>query len=140
MDQIDLKDLNQGGADYGYIIVKATTAGGALPVEQAVVTVRDLEDRIISVMFTDGSGLTQRLKVLAPPKSNSASPGTALPPFYAYNIDTDKEGFISVRNVDVPVYPGITSIQTVELLPLSEGNEGNENGDVIYNEGFPPDL
>ena len=140
MDQLDLKDLNQGGADYGYIIVKATTAGGALPVEQAVVTVRDLEDRIISIMFTDSSGLTQRLKVLAPPKSNSASPGTDLPPFYDYNIDTDKEGFISVRNVDVPVYPGITSIQTVELLPLSEGNEGNENGDIIYNEGFPPDL
>ena len=133
-------DQNQSGVNYGYIIVKATTAGGALPVERAIVTVRDLEDRIISVSFTDGSGLTQKIKVLTPPKSNSQSPGTNLPPFYAYNIDTDKEGYISVRDVDVPVYPGITSVQTVELIPLSEGNEDNKNGDIIYNEGFPPDL
>ena len=133
-------DQNLSGINYGYIIVKATTANGALPVERAVVTLRDLEDRIISVQFTDASGLTQKVKVLAPPKINSQSPGTNLPPFYAYNIDTDKEGYISVRDLDVPVYPGITSVQTVELLPLSEGNEDNENGDIIYNEGFPPDL
>ena len=133
-------DQNLSDVNYGYIIVKATTAGGALPVERAIVTVRDLDDRILSVSFTDGSGLTQRIKVLAPPKSNSESPSADLPPFYAYNIDTDKEGYVSVRNVDVPVYPGITSVQTVELMPLSEGNEGNKYGDVIYNEGFPPDL
>jgi hypothetical protein len=133
-------DQNQTTADYGYIVVKAVTAGGALPVERAVVTVRDLNDRILSVMFTDRSGLTTPLKVLAPPKSNSSAPNTGLPPFYAYNIDTDKEGFISVRNIDVPVYPGITSVQTVELVPLSEGNEGNQSGDIVYNEGFPPDL
>lgn len=133
-------DQNLSGVNYGYIIVKATTASGALPVERAIVTVRDLDDRIISVSFTDGSGLTPKIKVLTPPKSNSQSPGMELPPFYAYNIDTDKEGYISVRDVDVPVYPGITSVQTVELIPLSEGNEDNKNGDIIYNEGFPPDL
>ena len=133
-------DQNLSDVNHGYIIIKATTAGGALPVENAIVTIRDLEDRIISVSFTDRSGLTQKVKVLAPPKSNSQSPGSALPPFYAYNIDTDKEGYISVRDVDVPVYPGITSVQSVELIPLSEGNEGNKEGTVIYNEGFPPDL
>lgn len=124
----------------GYITVNVRTAGGALPVENAVVTVKDSGGAILAVFFTDRDGKTPRLKVLAPPRANSESPGAASPPFFNYNIDTDKEGFVSVRNVDVPVYPGITSVQTVDLIPISEGSS-RLPGDVIsYTEGTPPNL
>lgn len=121
----------------GYIIVAVKTAGGALPVENAVVTVRDANGNILYVEFTDRSGRTPILRVAAPPKANSEAPGAPEPPFYIYNIDTDKEGYTSVRNVGVPIYPGITSIQPVELLPLPEGTR-NEN--VTFTEGDPPNL
>lgn len=124
----------------GYIVVTVKTAGGALPVQNAVVTVKDSGGSLIAVFFTDRDGRTPKLKVLAPPKANSESPGAASPPFFNYNIDTDKEGYVSVRNVDVPVYPGITSIQSVELIPLSEGSSGFTNDTVTYTEGVPPNL
>jgi len=124
----------------GYITVNVRTAGGALPVENAVVTVKDSGGAILAVFFTDRDGKTPRLKVLAPPRANSESPGAASPPFFNYNIDTDKEGYISVRNVDVPVYPGITSIQSVELIPRSEGSSGFPGDSITFTESTPPNL
>ena len=124
----------------GYITVRVVTAGGALPVETAVVRIKDSAGALIGVFFTDRDGRTPKLRVLAPPRANSESPGAPTPPFFNYNVDTDKEGFISVRNVDVPVYPGVTSIQSVELIPISEGSSGYVNDTVTFTEGFPPDL
>ena len=124
----------------GYITVRAVTAGGALPVENAVVRIKDSAGALIGVFFTDRDGRTPKLRVLAPPRANSESPGASTPPFFNYNLDTDKEGFINVRNVDVPVYPGVTSIQSVELIPISEGSSGYVNDTVTFTEGFPPDL
>ncbi len=121
----------------GYITVAVKTAGGALPVENAVVTVRDENDNILYAVFTDRSGKTARLTVPAPPKANSGTPNTNLPPFYKYTVDTDKQGFVSVRNLNVPVYPGINSIQPVELLPLPEGVTSPS---VNFNESGAPQL
>ena len=108
--------------------------------ENAVVTVKDSAGALLAVFFTDRDGRTPKLKVLAPPRANSESPGAASPPFFNYNIDTDKEGYVSVRNVDVPVYPGITSIQSVELIPLSEGSSKFPNDSITFTEGVPPNL
>ena len=121
----------------GFITVTVKTAGGALPVENAVVTVKDENENILYVQFTDRSGRTPRLLLPAPPLVNSSSPGAADPPFFSYNVDTDKQGFISVRNLRVPVYPGINSIQPVELLPLPEGTAKEQSS---FTEGDPPDL
>ena len=121
----------------GYITLAVKTAGGALPVENAIVTVKDNAGAILYVVFTDKSGRTPSLIVPAPPKSNSSSPNTGEPPFYTYNIDTDKQGFVSVRNLSVPVYPGITSIQPVEMLPIAEGQRGTP---ITFNESGAPNL
>ncbi len=122
----------------GYITVAVKTAGGALPVENAVVTVKDSEQTILYVEFTDKSGKTPRLAVVAPPKSNTSSPDAQTPPFYTYNIDTDKQGYVSVRNISVPVYSGVTSIQPVEMLPNAEGQ--NDFSSITYNESGTPSL
>lgn len=121
----------------GYIVVAVRTADGALPIENAVVTVKDSSQNILYVVFTDNSGKTPKLRVIAPARQNSQSPNTNEPPFYTYNIDTDKPGYISVRNQSVPVYPGVTSIQPVELLAQPEGV--TEPG-FTYNESGTPDL
>ncbi len=126
--------------NYGFIKVQVTTAGGALPVERAVVTIKDQNEQILAVYFTDSSGQTPSLKVLAPPPELSESPGSPTPPYYSYNIDTDKAGFVSVRNIGAPVYPGITSIQPVELIPLSEGSSNYPSDGISYTENLPPNL
>lgn len=123
--------------EQGSLIVAVKTAGGALPVENAVVTVQDGQGRIIYVEFTDKSGKTPLLKLPTPPKENSERPDAPKPAFYTYTVATDKQGFVSVRNTLVPIYPSVTSIQPVELIPLSEGNNGQS---VTFTEGQGPDL
>ena len=125
---------------YGYLTVKVRTAGGAIPVPRAIVTVKDENEALLAVFFTDENGNTPTLKVLAPQKSNTQAPNAGGAAFFSYNVDTDKAGFKSVRNVGVPVYSGVTSIQPVELVPVSEGGEGYYNENLRYNENFPPNL
>ena len=127
--------------NFGNITVSVRTADGALPVERAIVTVKDAGENILAVFFTDADGNTPRLRVPAPDIANSESPDAPGVPFFTYNIDTDKEGYVSVRNLNVPVYPGITSIQPVAMLPLAEGQrEPYPNDAIRFNESIPPVL
>lgn len=125
---------------FGYIAVSVRTADGALPIERAVVTVKDEAERLLGVFFTDEDGNTPRLSVAAPPIANSESPGMPGSAFYRYNIDTDKAGYRSVRNLGVPVYPGVTSVQPVNLVPLVENGSGFENDAIEYSESETPNL
>ena len=125
---------------YGYIRASVRTAGGAVPVRRAIVTVKDENEALLAVFFTDESGNTPLLKVSAPPRENSESPDASGAAFALYNIDTDKAGFGSVRNIGVPVYSGTTSVQPVELVPLSEGDQWNYGDSIRYNESEAPNL
>ena len=136
-----MADVRQSGENgYGYISVTVRTADGALPVERAIVTVKDEKEELLGIFFTDADGNTPRLAVLAPPIANSESPGMSGSAFFRYNIDTDKAGYRSVRNIGVPVYPGITSVQPVELVPLPENNAGYTNDSIEFNESEGPNL
>ena len=126
--------------DYGFIRITVRTAGGAVPVERAVVTVKDGNENLLAVFFTDESGNTPTLKVAAPPKANSETPNSGGAPFFVYNIDTDKAGYGSVRNINVPVFSGVTSVQPVELTPSPEGVNGKYGDAITYNESGTPNL
>ena len=65
------QEMNTG---YGYIIVRVSTARGAIPLEGATVTVRNYDPEfevgrgdIIAVYTTNSSGLTERFALPAPP-------------------------------------------------------------------------
>lgn len=116
---------NQTPMEYtsvGTLIVSVYTASGAIPIENALVTVRggsQGNSGVISVMHTDKSGNTQKLSLPAPPASASESPGKAVP-FATYNIEVDKEMFYPRSFINVPVFAGTTSIQPVNLIPKTE--------------------
>ena len=126
--------------DYGYLRVAVRTAGGAIPVERAIVTVKDSNEALIGIFFTDEDGNTPTVRLMTPPKINSESPNAPGAAFMLYNIDTDRSGYRSVRNIGVPVYPGVTSVQPVQLIPLSEGEHEGYSDSIIYNESETPDL
>ena len=117
----------------GNLIVSVYTAGGAIPIEGALVTVRGATPNssgVISVLYTDQSGNTPRISLPAPPAAMSESPGNTTP-FASYNIEVDKENFYPRSFINVPVFASTTSIQPVNLIPKTE-YEGNA---VIPNEG-----
>ena len=114
---------NSSTENIGYLVVRVSTARGAIPLENATVSVRGTSlqsSDIIYSLETDESGLTPRLPLPAPPKSNSLSPDQSTP-YSLWSIDVFKKGYVTARYESVPVYPDITSVQNAELIPLSEG-------------------
>lgn len=106
----------------GTLIVSVYTAGGALPVPQAQVTVRfsDSENSgVLTVVYTDASGNTPRISLPAPPAASSEVPGAAVP-YAKYTVEVEKENFSPRSFSDVPVFAGITSVQPVNLIPRTE--------------------
>lgn len=113
----------------GYLIVSVSTARGAIPLENAAVTVyyEDKENSsVFSSMTTDRSGKTEKISLPAPSRELSETPGNTKP-YATYTVAVEKEGYYSVTNVGVPIFDGITSVQPVEMVPLAEYNP-----DTVY--------
>ena len=127
-----------GNESIGYLVIKVSTARGAIPLENAAVSVRGKPESSSGILYslrTDSSGLTPRVSLPTPPKNLSQSPGS-LTPFSLWDIDVFCDGFISAHDTSVPVYPDVTSIQNADLTPLPEGFS---KGDT-YNESSAPNL
>ncbi len=131
--------------EYGRLVVNVRTAGGALPVEGATVTVYsggDSSGEPIARLRTDRSGLTETITLAAPPRRLSMQPGEGLKPYAEYTVVTVAEGFTPVTNVNLPLYSGVLSIQPVELVPLPDASGGGYSPtvDITYGESQPPNL
>ena len=122
---------NQGT---GYLIVRVATARGAIPLEGATVNIRSSafpdeaitdgeaarQGQLIAVLRTDRDGLAPRVALAAPSRTLSESPGNGRS-YATYDIDVALEGYMSNFYQNVPIFDTVTSLQTVELIPLSEG-------------------
>lgn len=109
----------------GYLRLKAESAAGALPVMGATVYVYAAgDDRPLYVLSTDMDGLTATVALPTPPEKESFSPKYPHP-YSSYRVFVTKDGYYPSEGNTVPLFPGITSIQPVNLVPLSQmGGEG----------------
>ena len=132
----------------GYLIVHVTTARGAIPLEGALVTVRnyrpEFEEGRGDVLYTLVSGRdgnTDRIELPAPAKGDSLTPGKAQP-FSIYNLDVRLEGYRGQSYFALPIFDGITAVQPVDLIPLSENGrlEVLRPSDDRFYENAPPNL
>lgn len=118
----------------GYLTVRVSTARGAIPLENAEVTFRSSEKNDSGVLYrvlTDVNGMTPKVPLNAPPKISSEYPGT-VHPYGLYNVEVYSEGYYKQLYENVPVFDGISAIQTAELIPLEKnGVEGNVTYDPI---------
>lgn len=114
--------LSENYSATGTLIVSASTACGALPVEGALVTIRGsapANSGVLSVVTTDRSGRTPRVTLPTPPAADSEKPGMEKP-YATYNIEVEKDGFFHQSFTNVPLFANTTSIQPVNLYPLTE--------------------
>ncbi len=114
-------DSGDGAAEDGYtgrLRVQVFTASGAYPVSNALVTVSNPARGLINAAITNSGGQTDMFVLPAPAPSESFRPGEGIP-YELYSIDTSAPGFYGVKNLGVAVYPEITTIQRVELIPVS---------------------
>ena len=106
----------------GYLIVKVSTARGAIPLEGATVNVRGGDPAHSGVLLslrTDRDGQTPRVTLPTPPLSASEAPG-GITPFANYNIDVFAEGYVPLAFHNVPIFPSIVSIQPAVMIPHPE--------------------
>lgn len=129
--------------EVGYLQVNVRTAQGALPVVGALVTIRateDMENEYFRIVKTNESGETPRISLPAPPRALSEQPEpAAVKPYATYTIETKKDGFRTVENAFVPIYSGVTSIQPIDMVPLSYPQTDGDDT-TRFDESQPPNL
>ena len=128
----------------GYMIIRTSTAMGAIPISGAIINISGAEQKnsdIIVSLRSGSNGTTDKTPLPAPPKQFSAAPSRILP-YSLYNLEVLSEGFYTRNYVNIPIFDGITSYQSVELIPLS-ANQYSDNytqNAPTVNEIFPPNL
>jgi len=105
--------------------VRVTAANEALPIANALVVIRcqNGESSVLEQMqLTDISGLTPPLILPATDPALTMQPENKIQ-FVEYTIEVSAPGYYRVRNVDVPLFGGIPTVQPVSMIPLPEFEE-----------------
>ena len=122
--------MNQENEGIGFLIVNVKTANGAFPLENAHVTIygaSELDQNgaptlsdsdVIYSLTTDKNGKTQKVALPAKDKALSLSPENKTP-YNTYNVFVTKDGYYDSSYINVPVFQGINSLQSVNLIPLT---------------------
>ena len=117
--------------EFGFLTVNVKTANGALPIENALVTVYSSpppsqnnepilgETNVIYNLKSDKNGKTQKVALKTKPLNLSQTPNEPFP-YLSYNILVTKDGYYDSTYLNVPIFEGVTSLQEVYLIPLSE--------------------
>jgi hypothetical protein len=138
----------ENNTGYGYMIVRVTTARGAIPLEGATVTVQNYDPEfekgrgdVIAVYTTGDSGLTEKFSLPAPSGALSMSPGNGKS-YESYILTVTKGGYYRQEYVNVPVFEGITAIQTADLIPLPDNGQTDNytTDDTVIFETENPNL
>ena len=119
----------------GRLKVRAPSVRGLYPVQNARVTVftGGAEDMtVIAEGKTDISGASPDFTLPAPSASLSENPAPSARPYALYNLLTEIDGFTKTYNYNIAVFDGVTSLQTVELIP--ESTDPDKNQPIVIDE------
>lgn len=138
-----MTNIDEAGAK-GKITVRVSTGYGAVPVKGAQIYITPLineynSDDYTYSLRTDNDGLTPLLELSAPPRSLSLSPGSTRLPYAEYVLTVIKEGYKTAELIGIPIFDGITSVQSVSLIPLTEDQIvlGDQKNQIFYeNSGY----
>lgn len=116
-------NINPNESNFGFLKFSVGTASGTIPLKDATVYVyTDPEDggegKLLYTLLTNVDGLTETVTLPTPPLSESFSPEYPKP-YSTYNVFVSKQGFYPTEGRTVPLFPGITSIQPINLIPVS---------------------
>lgn len=115
----------------GYIQVRAYTSYAQLPLQDVAVTITASDGTAIAMRTTDRNGRIDPIQIPVPDKSESLSPNPAEQPFSLVNLYAHKRGYERVESENLQLFAGTTTIQNLEMVPLSE-LPGSWNQYVIY--------
>lgn len=119
----------------GKLIAIITSLREIYPVEKAKVTVftGNYENmQIIDTAYTDQSGRTRPFVLETPNKQLSLESENQLPTYATYNLEVQAEGYIDNVHLNIPVFSGVTSLQSSNLMLLETA--GVDKGPQFFDE------
>ena len=117
----------------GNLRVSVVTAGGAIPIRGANVTVMDDEGRALFSFLTDPDGEGPSLPLEAPDAWHNQSPDAPPPYYFSYQVWVSAEGYHDVLVDKVIMLDGSQTLQTVQMHPLNAVGPGG--AEVIHGGG-----
>ena len=107
-------------SDTAVLRVAVTTALGAQPLENALVTVSTAPDesgsrQLLYSVRTDSGGMTPPMTFSTPPRENSLSPDGGVP-YALYTLD----GYVPLTALHIALFSGVPALLPVALTPLPE--------------------
>ena len=124
-DWINFENRNTSN---GFLKVQVYSAKGAFPLKDArVIIFKELDNqrKIFYEMVTDESGITQPVSLPAPDASHSFVVD-GIRPYENYNIEVSKQGFQTTLREGLPIFPGVVSLQPIQLRPLLASERDNK--------------
>ena len=112
--------------DFGNLVVRTYTAGGGLPVAGALVRISGAEEinRFVAhTLLTDLDGSTRSVSLPAPKRANSLTPNSSGESFALYNVEVEKEGYYTRRIYGLAIFPRVTTLLPVNMIPVSDTGE-----------------
>lgn len=120
----------------GTLVVRVYTSQAQIPVEGATVVVtapgKGGRLRLLSLQVTDRSGMARAIEIGAPAPGESTSPNEAggPSPFSVCDVWAEHPNYAMLRVEGVQIFPGVETIQDMELMPLMEGQCSLQQRDV----------
>ena len=111
-------------SDTAVLRVAVTTALGAQPLENALVTVSTAPDesgsrQLLYLVRTDRGGMTPPMTLSAPPRENSLSPDGGVP-YALYTVEAALDGYVPLTALHIALFSGVPALLPVALTPLPE--------------------
>lgn len=129
-------------AGRGTFVAQISAANMTIPIEGASVTVTEANSQtpqLISFLETDMNGRTAPIGFDTPDISLSETPGNAQP-FTVINVQVDMPLYYSVLIKNVQVFAGRESLQQVDMMPVAEHMDFEEQYRIITYDVTPQDL
>lgn len=122
----------------GSLIVVVNSAESR-PLKNATVVINDpATGQTLYTLTTDESGKTPPVKLAAPLRDTTLSPGNGEIVYGLYNITASADGYLDSSLVNIPVFDSVVSIQQMRLLWLAAA--GGMINEQPENEGNPYTL
>ena len=108
----------------GTLTFQIYTSDAFIPIEGATAVVRqqDPPGKLLGIRVTDSSGKTDPIEIVTPDRSLGLSPERVIQPWTGLNVLVEHPDFERVFITGVQVFPGINTLQAVQLLPLREND------------------
>ncbi len=135
--------MDNSSVSSGQLLVSVQGAGGSYPLPGASVTVKVRTKDGLEVLWSGKSDLSGRSAVIeipTPARSASLTPSGGRKPYAQVVIRAQLDGYYPAEYVDVPVFPGVESIQNVYLVPRPVYAPDVSFDDAVYFERQGADL